>query len=61
MINRSQNDVEAKNQQQEIEIPGVINIEKIQLAINRSLGWRETGVIVLEGVKFLLLNQHADH
>src|SRR5262245_27847447 len=61
MIDGSENDIEAQQQKQKIEVRRVIDVEESQSPVYDLLRRGQRGVIALEGFKLLLLDQHSDH
>src|SRR5215475_4049532 len=61
MVNRSENDVEAQQQQQQMEIRRMIDVEESQIPVNDLLRRSQLGEIGRKRIKLLLLNQHSDH
>jgi hypothetical protein len=60
-VNRGQNDVEREDEQQDVEVPRVIDVEEAELAEQEARGRRHLRVVLIEALDVDLHDDHADH
>ena len=61
MVDRSENDVEAQQQKQQVEVRRVVDVEESQAPVDDLLRRSQLGVIGRKRFELLLLDQHSDH